>query len=301
MSDSPSSPSQRLLLEQLAQQIRRLERPTAVRSAGGPSLRGPSLRDPSPRGLPFPEPPQHKPTQPEPTSASPLAQEGDERDHVRTTGIESLDQLLLDRGVPRGCVMEWLPAGRGGGVETLALWAAIRARRPGEFLVVIDMAGDFYVPGAVRLGWDDRAVVVRPRHPADALWTLEQTLRTPGAGVVICAWDRLRSTAFRRLQLAAEQGGCLGMLLRPGRVRSEPSFAEARWWVEPLPAHHESSPCPDGSSYPDTIRRWRVELLRARRQVGGGVSKLELELRDDNDRLRLVSPLVPATARRAAQ
>src|SRR5687768_16830555 len=63
---------------------------------------------------------------------------------LRTTGIPALDKLLAERGLPAGCLMEWLEPGMGSGADTLALWAAVRARRPNELLIVIDSRGDFY-------------------------------------------------------------------------------------------------------------------------------------------------------------
>src|SRR3990170_2465711 len=105
---------------------------------------------------------------------------------LRTSGIPALDQLLADRGLPAGSLMEWLEPGMGSGTDTLALWAAVRARRPNELLIVIDSRGDFYPLGAAALGLDvSTTVVVRPRDPSESLWTLEQSLRTAGVGVVV--------------------------------------------------------------------------------------------------------------------
>jgi protein ImuA len=201
---------------------------------------------------------------------------------IRTTGIPALDHLLADRGLPAGCLMEWLEPGMGSGADTLALWAAVRARRPNELLIVIDSRGDFYPLGAAALGLDvSTTVVIRPRDPSESLWTLEQSLRTSGVGVVVCPWRQLSPQVFRRLQLAAEKGGSLGVLLRPVRARGDPSFAEVRWAVQSLPCRENGA------------RRWRVELGRARRQMTGG--SVELELRDDDGCLHLVPAVVAAT------
>ena len=74
----------------------------------------------------------------------------------------------------------------------------------------------------------------------------------------MCDVDRLSPQACRRLQLAAEIGGGLGILLRPAQARGQPSFAEYRFLVQPLP--------PPNKSDATVSRRWRVELLRARKQ-----------------------------------
>lgn len=261
---------QRQVLEALALQMRRLER--------GPQG---SLATARPASA------QPESVQPESIRREPPSPEERGRFRpVRTLGIEPLDQLLVEGGVPEGSLIEWLDFGAGSGVATVALWGAARARRSEELLVVVDSRGDFYPPASIPLGLDWRTVVVRPPRGAEALWTVEQALRTPGVGVVVGTWERWSRLAGRRLQLAAEQGGSLGFLLRPARDRREPSFAEVRWEVTPLP------------SVRDSARRWRLELARARRQPAGAC--VELELCDETDRLHLVAAMAAATPRAAA-
>jgi len=59
--------------------------------------------------------------------------------------------------------------------------------------------------------------------------------------------QRLSWLEARRLQLAAEQGGGLGLLIRPEAVRHQPSWADVRLLVEPLP-----TTSPDMSPMPAT-------------------------------------------------
>src|SRR6185295_7649767 len=68
---------------------------------------------------------------------------------------------------------------------------------------------------------------------------------------------------FRRLQLAAECGNTLGLLVRPARLQREPTWADVRWLVEPLPG--------------EGAWRLRVELLRCRGRNSGQVVCLELD------------------------
>jgi len=123
---------------------------------------------------------------------------------------------------------------------------------------------------------------------ADNLWALDQALRCAGVAAVLAWPEKLDGRTFRRLQLAAEQGGGLGLLVRPEGVRHEPSWAEVRLVVEPLPAVGPHAP-----------RRLKVELLRSRGGASGG--SVELELDDETHPLHLVSRLArPASHRRAA-
>lgn len=199
------------------------------------------------------------------------------------TGIDSLDALLPSGGLHRGTLVEWLAEGEGAGAETLALIAATQATRSGGALVVVDHRQTFYPPAAAALGRNlDEIVLVRPRTAGDALWALEQSLRCPGAAVVLCRLDRLHNRGVRRLQLAAETGGTIGFLMRPAAVRSLPSWADVRLLVTPLP-----SSTPSG-------RRLRLEIIRCRKGTGGGA--VDVEINHETGSVRPVSPLAPATS-----
>ena len=122
----------------------------------------------------------------------------------------------------------------GGGAGTLALLAARQACRDGGALVVLDGRGDFCPPAAVRLGiGPERLVVIHPQNAADHHWAMNQALRCPAVAAVL-AWPKtIDDRTFRRWQLAAEEGGCLGLLVRPEAARAEPSWADVRLLVEP--------------------------------------------------------------------
>jgi protein ImuA len=131
-------------------------------------------------------------------------------------------------------------------------------------------------------------IVVQAVSQADNLWALDQALRCPGVAAVLAWPEKLDGRTFRRLQLAAEQGGGLGLLVRSGRVRHESSWAEVRLAVEPLLA-----------TAPDDPRRLKVELLRCR--GGSSGRSIEVELDDETHPLHLASRLAhPAAHRRAA-
>jgi hypothetical protein len=94
--------------------------------------------------------------------------------------------------------------------------------------------GYFYPPAAAGWGIDLAAMLVlRTANEADALWAFDQALRCPGVGAVWGAWERLDVRDFRRLQLAAEVGGAIGLLVRPVKMRGQPTWAEVRFEVSP--------------------------------------------------------------------
>jgi len=179
-------------------------------------------------------------------------QRGDEGTTI-SSGCEALDLLLPERGFRRGTLVEWLAAGVGTGRETLPLCTAREACREGGAMVVLDEIHEFYPPAAVRLGIGlDQVIVVAARNQADNTWALDQSLRCPAVAVVLAWPEKLNGHAFRRLQLAAEQGGGVGLLMRSLGVRHEPSWAEVRLLVEPL-----------SSAAPEALRRLKIEVLRS--------------------------------------
>jgi hypothetical protein len=214
---------------------------------------------------------------------------------VLSTGIAALDGLLPDGGISRGMLLEWLSEKTGGGAGTLAFTVAAQLMRADGACVVIDPTASFYPPAIGKLGDHlQRIIVVHPANGGDALWALEQSLRCRGVAVVVCrlgqAFERqLHNHAYRRLQLAAETGGAIGLLLRPARYRVHPTWADVRLLVEPLPTANSS-----------TGRQLQVELIHCRGRNCGGIVKLEID--DETGDVRLASELAAATnpARRAA-
>jgi protein ImuA len=150
------------------------------------------------------------------------------RDPVVATGVEQLDSALPNGGLPNGAVTEILSGTPGIGAMSFALRIAGRAAPDQRPIVLIDGADDFYPPAARRLGLHvDQLVVVRPRHGKDAVWAADQCLRCPAVAAVVARLDRLETGPSRRLQLAAESTGSLGLILRP-QSDSSRSFAAVR-------------------------------------------------------------------------
>jgi protein ImuA len=206
-----------------------------------------------------------------------------------SSGCSQLDAFLPDKGFRRGTLIEWLTVGEGSGAESLAFLAAREACREGGTLVVFDQAKQFYPPAAVRLGIDLAGmIVVQASSQADNLWALDQALRCPAVAAAVAWLEKLDGRTFRRLQLAVEQGGGLGLLVRPERARREPSWAETRLAVEPLP-----------TAAPNAPRRLKVQVLRTRSGPSGAMAEVEIDY--ETHPLHLDFPLViSTTCRRAA-
>jgi len=208
-----------------------------------------------------------------------------------STGIKTLDQLLPDGGFREGTLIEWLEETASSGIDQLALMTGIPLleKNEGGVLVVVDGEETFYPPAAAALGIDlTKLIVVRPQSAADTLWTLEQSLQSPGVLVSLCRLNRLHTRAGRRLQLAAERGGGVGFLIRPASVRGQPSWCDVRMLVESL--------CSESASLK---KRWRVEVLRCR-QGRTGERSIFLEYDDATNTVHPASQPIPAAPRKAA-
>lgn len=227
-----------------------------------------------------------------------------------STGCPELDRLLPEGGLGRGTLVEWLAAASGSGAFWLALTAAHETCREYGPLVVIDSEGSFYPPAAALAGiGPDKLIVVQVREARDESWALDQALRSAGVGAVLCSTQRLSQRTGRRLQLAAEASGGLGLLVRPASVRDEPCWAEARLFVEPLPGcgagvspadpsnnSRQAGRLHHNTSETLTLRRVRVELLRARGSLTEPIEgrRLELEIDDETGLVRVAGRLAAA-------
>ncbi len=169
-----------------------------------------------------------------------------------SSGCAAIDNCLPDRGYVPGSVIEYLRAMPGCGASILAFSAAATAMRvTGGFLVVVDTQHNLYPPALASLGIDlEKVVLVRPQSDVDALWAVDQSLRTPAVAAVVADVERIDDRAARRMQLAAEQGGGLALLLRPASARRGPSWAEIQWLVRALPTPPPANPLREPLSNP---------------------------------------------------
>lgn len=233
-----------------------------------------------------------------------------------TSGCVELDHLLPQQAFRRGSLVEWLGAS-GGGATTLALVVARQALAQGGALVVIDTRQTFYPPAAAALGIAlEKMIVVHPRCAADHAWAVDQVLRSAGVSAALAwpaDWD---DHTFRRLQLAAESSGVLGLLICDETLRTRSSWADVRLLVQPVsrasnldskqkhlpaswvPVVVDRSRASRGQRPPDTLnyskrqmpspqpspqgrgsgnRQFHVEVLRVRGGAGGGHVEIELD------------------------
>jgi hypothetical protein len=266
---------------------------------------------------------------------------GGHKGETFSTGLEVVDALLPQNGLPRGAVHEILSeppeawknfplarpfffamllarataengserAGMGvnfcepGGTPSPTLpSSSLSLRAEGRYtggggnrstrgggktaIVWCDPARTVYAPALAAAGIGlDRLYLVRPKTPAELLWAMGESLRCPGVAATVAAADRLSRLEARRLQLAAETGGGVGLLLRsllskstqraPGRC--PPIYAAAtRWLIGPAPGEAN-------------VQRWKIRLIHCH---GGNTEQtLLLEHHRETNSVRAVVEL----------
>ncbi|MFO7902416.1 MAG: ImuA family protein [Planctomycetota bacterium] len=227
------------------------------------------------------------------------------RERPISSGCPALDRLLPEGGFPRGSLIECLGEGpHAGGAGMFAMMIARQAALEDGVIVVFDDQDRFYPPGAAGLGVElDRVVIVRARRDDDRIWALDQALRCLAVAAVWAPVEHLDERSFRRLQLAAEEGGGLGLLVRSRRWRQHPSWAPVRLLIAPRALDSRQS---------RRGRCLRIEVVRCRRGKNRGGVDVEVDLgtasmqqvsdQHETDTLHSASQLAdPATRGRPAQ
>jgi protein ImuA len=200
-------------------------------------------------------------------------------------GIEAIDERLPEGGLALGALHEVAGGGTGAvdGAAAALFAAGIAARTRGQVLWCVTRQ-DLFAPALAQAGLaPDRVIYVESGDDKAVLACFEEALRHRKLGAVVAEVARLSMTASRRLQLAAEGSGVIGLALRRWRRLADaaqfgqPTASTTRWRISALP----STPLP----VPGVGRaRWRLELLRCR---GGESGEFEVEACDAQGRLAL--------------
>jgi len=153
------------------------------------------------------------------------------------SGFAELDASLPGGGWPVGAISELLLETMGIGELGLLLPALFRLAQAGRYIAWIAPPYLPYAPALAQAGIAlKRVLVVQTRGVQESLWATEQTLRCPAFGAVLSWPSGIVDKNVRRLQLAAEAGGTLGILYRPAEAAREHSPAALRLRLAPTSA-----------------------------------------------------------------
>jgi cell division inhibitor SulA len=144
------------------------------------------------------------------------------------TGHAALDALLPQGGWPRRALTELLLPADGVGELSLLLPTLARMTQAGEVVAVVAPPYLPYAPAWQAAGVDLRFLEIVDADARGALWAFEQCLRSAACAAVL-GWPlHADARALRRLQVAADSGGCLGFAFRDSRHAANPSPAALR-------------------------------------------------------------------------
>ena len=217
----------------------------------------------------------------------------------------ALDAFLGSEGLAVDAVHEVKPAFPEEGSSFAAGWAAARAfalalgvrrcgamgPRGGPILCCwpAALAHEFaplYGPGLRALGLDpDRLLIAETATAAEALWALEEGLRSASLALALGMLEEVALTPARRLALAAAAHQTPCLLLTHPRTGAIAATA-TRWRVGPGP----SAPHPFDARAPGAPR-FAVVLERCRSRPAAEALSVSLEWCDEAYRFRMVSRL----------
>jgi protein ImuA len=180
-------------------------------------------------------------------------------------GVPEIDDRLPGGGLAHGALHEVAGGGAGtvDGAAAALFVAGIAARTTGKVLWCLSRP-DLFAPAVSQAGLSpDRVIYCEADREEDVLAAFEEGLSYGGLGAVVGEIVRLPMVASRRLQLAAEKSGTMGLALRRWRRQNEasdygqPTASVTRWRVSAMP----SEPLPVAGV---GRARWLVELMRVR-------------------------------------
>ncbi len=209
-------------------------------------------------------------------------------------GVPAIDGRLPGGGLALGALHEMAGAGCGtvDGAAAGLFAAGIAARMQGQVLWCAARS-DLFAPGLAQAGLTaGRVIHVAVDDDTAVLAACEEGLRHGSLGAVVGEVSRLSMIASRRLQLAAEDGRALALVVRRWRREKDaaefglPTAAMTRWRVSPLPS--ALLPVPGIGR-----ARWRLELLRCK---GGHVAEFDVEACDEQGFVALSAPLADRSA-----
>ncbi len=205
-------------------------------------------------------------------------------------GIAAIDRRLPNGGLTRGALHEVAGGGNGAvdGAAAALFAAGIAARTKGKVLWCVTRR-DLFAPAIEQAGLShNRVIFVEAGDEKDLLACFEEGLRHPGLGAAVAEVAKLSMTTSRRLQLAAEASGGIGIAIRRWRRQTEaadfgqPTAAVTRWRVSAVPS--AALPVPGIGR-----ARWLVELIRCR---AGENADFTVEACDAKGRIALPADLV---------
>lgn len=167
------------------------------------------------------------------------------------TGLPAIDELLPHQRFARGVIHELLAMPNHPTPRFFALLLAKAATGAKSPLVWCDPLQTLFPPAIAAAGIPlENVYLLNPRTQVEQSWAVAECMRCKGVSATIAQVSRLTRLEARRLQLAAEKGGGIGLLLRPMNAGASVYAAATRWLIAPAKGER-------------TVQRWTVQLIHA--------------------------------------
>jgi protein ImuA len=176
-------------------------------------------------------------------------------------GLGPIRHAFPDSVFPLGAVHEFCCTGAEDAAASSGFIAGILSSmmKKGEVCLWICPSRVLFPPALKSFGIDpDKVIFIELQKEKNILWAMEEALKCDGLAAVVCEMQEIGFTVSRRFQLAVEQSGVTGFILRRDPRYLSTTACVTRWKISPLPSSVENDM--PGVGFP----RWNVELLKVR-------------------------------------
>ena len=160
-----------------------------------------------------------------------------------------------------GAVHEFICSGTEEAAATGGFISAVLATlmKDGAATLWISSQRMLFPPGLKSFGLEPENIIFLDlKKTKDVLWALEEALKCNGVAAVVGEIPEISFTTSRRLQLAVEQSGVMGFIVRQNPRNLTTTACVSRWNISSLPSAFEDAM--PGIGFP----RWNATLLKIR-------------------------------------
>jgi len=184
-----------------------------------------------------------------------------QNDSAFDPGLGALMVNFPNNIFPRGAIHEFICVGNESAAASSGFIAGILTAlmREAGAILWIGPGKEIFPPGLISFGIEpDRIIFMELYKEKEILWTMEESLKCVTLAAVVCEIRELNFMVSRRLQLAVEQSGVTGFILRRDPRQLGTTTCISRWKITSLPSVLPGEM--PGVGFP----RWNVELLKIR-------------------------------------
>lgn len=176
-------------------------------------------------------------------------------------GLGILNGAFPQGNFPLGAVHEFISEDQPSVAATTGFVSGLTGMlmKKGGAVLWISSSRSAFPPALRQFGMHpERIIFIDLQKEQDLLWAMEEALKCNGLAAVVGEINELSFTSTRRFQLAVEQSGVTGFILRTHPRSLHTNACVSRWKIKPIPSEsYEGLP---GLGF----SRWQVELVKIR-------------------------------------